>query len=146
MTGQDAYQVAAAHDLVALALRGGASVVDSLASVADELPEELGRPLRAAASAHRWGVEDPWEGLPASWRGLGAALHVAEMAGVPPAELVMSAGEDLRRAELERLERAAAELPVKLVLPLGCCFLPAFLIGVVVPVVAALAGGLLVVR
>ena len=44
----------------------------------------------------------------------------------------------MRRAQYRRAERAAEALAVQLVLPLGLCFLPAFMCWGVVPVLMSL--------
>jgi pilus assembly protein TadC len=61
---------------------------------------------------------------------------------VPPAGLLRDAAADLRRDALAQVEVATARLSVRLVLPLGLAFLPAFVLTTVVPVVLALADGL----
>lgn len=55
----------------------------------------------------------------------------------------MTASDDLRRADLERLEVVAAQVGVRLVLPLGLVLLPAFCLTTVVPLVVAIGRNLL---
>jgi pilus assembly protein TadC len=50
----------------------------------------------------------------------------------------------VRRAEEQRLEVATATLGVRIVLPLGLLFLPAFILTTVAPIVLALAQQVLV--
>jgi pilus assembly protein TadC len=64
---------------------------------------------------------------------------MAATAGVPPADVLARAAEEVRRAEQQRLEVATATLGVRIVLPLGLVFLPAFVLTTVVPIVLALA-------
>ena len=64
---------------------------------------------------------------------------LAQLAGAPPAETIRRAAADLRRDRRAALERAAARLPVFLVIPLGTVFMPAFVLIAVVPLVVALA-------
>ena len=84
------------------------------------------------ASAHRDAV---WEPAAMLW-------SVAVAAGVPPAALLDAAAVRMAGAERRRLEKAAARAGVLLVLPLGICFLPAFLLTTVVPVVTTLGAQL----
>jgi len=58
---------------------------------------------------------------------------------VPPGDALAGAADEVRRREQQRLEVATATLGVRLVLPLGLIFLPAFILTTVVPVVLALA-------
>jgi hypothetical protein len=59
--------------------------------------------------------------------------------------LARAAGE-VRRAERQRLDVATATLGVRIVLPPGLVFLPAFVLTTVVPIVLALAHQVLVTR
>jgi pilus assembly protein TadC len=64
---------------------------------------------------------------------------MAATAGVPPADALAGAADEVRRGEQQRLEVATATLGVRIVLPLGLLFLPAFILTTVVPIVLALA-------
>ncbi|MGB3859956.1 MAG: pilus assembly protein, partial [Ornithinimicrobium sp.] len=68
---------------------------------------------------------------------------LAARGGVPPSELLSAAASDLRRDAVARVELQTAQLAVRLVLPLGLAFLPAFVLTTVVPVVIALATSVL---
>lgn len=132
-------------DLVALALDAGASTVGALRAAADRLPGASGAELRTVAAALEWGLPDhaAWSAAPPRWEPAGRALRLAARAGVPPAGLLRRSAADLRRESLHRVEAATARLGVRLVLPLGLAFLPAFVLTTVVPIVLALAGQLL---
>lgn len=132
-------------DLVALALDAGASTVGALRAASDRLPGPGGVELRTVAAALEWGLPDEaaWGSAPSRWEPAGRALRLAARAGVPPAGLLRRAADDLRRERLSLVDTATARLGVRLVLPLGLAFLPAFLLTTVVPVVLALAGALL---
>ena len=97
--------------------------------------------LYQVVAARRWGVtgDDAWKGLPSQWGPVAQALTLAQLAGAPPAETIRRAAADLRRDRRAALERAAARLPVFLVIPLGTVFMPAFVLIAVVPLVVALA-------
>jgi len=132
-------------DLLALALDSGASTGRALRAVSDRLPGSVGAELRSVAAALEWGLPDDaaWSAAPPRWEPAGRALRLAARAGVPPAGLLRHAAEDARRERLSRVEVATARLGVRLVLPLGLAFLPAFVLTTVLPVVLALAGSLL---
>ena len=78
-----------------------------------------------------------------SWAPAARAVAIAHHAGVPPGAMLLAASDDLRSAELERLELSAAKVGVRLVAPLGLVLLPAFCLTTVAPLVIALAGGVL---
>jgi pilus assembly protein TadC len=133
--------VAGVIDLLALTLRGGAGLVEAMEAVAARVGGPLGLHLQTVAAARRWGVDDAtaWASIPSAWRPAARALRMAATAGVPPADVLARAAEEVRRAEQQRLEVATATLGVRIVLPLGLVFLPAFVLTTVVPIVLALA-------
>lgn len=139
-------EVAGVIDLLALTLRGGVGLVEAMEAVATRVGGSLGQHLQTVAAAHRWGVEDEtaWASIPSAWQPAARALRMAATAGVPPAGLLVRAAEEVRRAEQQRLEVATATLGVRIVLPLGLAFLPAFVLTTVVPIVLALAHQVLV--
>lgn len=137
--------VADAMDLLALALESGAAVPVCLDQVAGESDEPVAGHLRQVAAALRWGVEPraAWADVPDAWSAAGSALTLADAAGTPPAGHLREASRRLRESEQHRVELAGATVAVRLVVPLGLCFLPAFVLLTVVPVVVALASELL---
>lgn len=139
-------EVAGVIDLLALTLRGGAGLVEAMEAVAARVGGLLGLHLQTVAAAGRWGVDDAtaWASVPPGWQPAARALRMAATAGVPPADLLVRAAEEVRRAEQQRLEVATATLGVRIVLPLGLVFLPAFVLTTVVPIVLALARQVLV--
>jgi Type II secretion system (T2SS), protein F len=139
-------EVAGVIDLLALTLRGGVGLVEAMEAVAARVGGPLGMHLSSVAAAGRWGVDDAtaWECVPSAWQPAARALRMAAMAGVPPADALAGAAEEVRRAEQQRLEVATATLGIRIVLPLGLLFLPAFILTTVMPIVIALAHRLLV--
>lgn len=139
-------EVAAVIDLLALTLRGGAGLVEAMEAVAARVGGPLGMHLRTVAAACRWGVDDAtaWSSVPSAWQPAARALRMATAAGVPPAEALAGAAQEVRRREQQRLEVATATLGVRIVLPLGLLFLPAFILTTVMPIVVALAQQVLV--
>ena len=139
-------EVAGVIDLLALTLRGGVGLVEAMEAVASRVGGPLGLHLQTVAAAGRWGVEDAtaWASVPPAWQPAARALRMAATAGVPPADVLVRAAEEVRRTEQQRLEVATATLGVRIVLPLGLAFLPAFILTTVVPIVLALAHQVLV--
>lgn len=129
-----------ALELVALALVGGGSLASAVTCVGLVLPGGRGEELVAVAGRLREGVpsEDAWEDAGPQWAAARRSLRLAEVAGVPPGEALTRAAGDLRRDTVRDVEVAAARLGVRLVLPLGLAYLPAFVLTTVLPVVLAL--------
>lgn len=132
-------------DHLALALRGGAGLQPALRHVSAATPGAVGDDLAAVAAAMAWGLDDEaaWSNAPPRWLPAQRALMLAARGGVAPSELLSAAASDMRRDTLARVENETARLSVRLVLPLGLAFLPAFILTTVVPVVVALAGSVL---
>jgi len=134
-------EVAGVIELLALTLRAGVGLVEAMEAVADRIGGPLGLHLQTVAAARRWGVDDAtaWASIPSAWQPAARALRMAASAGVPPADALVCAAQEVRRAEQQRLEMATATLGIRVVLPLGLVFLPAFILTTVVPIVLALA-------
>lgn len=134
-------EIAGVIDLLALTLRAGIGLIEAMEAVAARVDGPLGLHLRTVAAAGRWGVEDAtaWASVPSAWQPAARALRMATTAGVPPADVLARAAEEVRRREQQRLEVATETLGVRIVLPLGLAFLPSFVLTTVVPVVLALA-------
>ena len=116
-------------DLMAIALSGGASL-DRAAATVDAAME---RSPGAGALAER----------DRDARAVDAVLDLSRRAGVPAAELLRSAADEARRAAAAEAERRAAVLGVRLMLPLGVCILPAFMLLGVVPLLLAVVSSTL---
>uniref|UniRef100_UPI003EE4CC31 type II secretion system F family protein n=1 Tax=Curtobacterium flaccumfaciens TaxID=2035 RepID=UPI003EE4CC31 len=106
-------------DAWAVALSGGGSWTDAGRTVAEAL-QQPGRADTDAIERAR----------------LTEVLALARRAGVPAAALLCAAAEDVRDDAAAAGLAAAEGLAVRLVLPLGVCVLPAFVLVGVVPVVA----------
>lgn len=141
----DDAQVSSALALLALAYRSGLPTWDVLEAVAAGLTGRASTDLRQVATALRWGAAEPeaWASVGRVWAPAARAIAIAHQAGVPPGAMLLAASDDLRSAELERLEVSAAKVGVRLVAPLGLVLLPAFCLTTVAPLVIALAGDLL---
>ncbi len=139
-------RLAGVLDLLAACLRAGLPVPTALAAVADLAHGEAADALRSAAGllALGAGPEEAWAPVRASPE-LGelavAAIRTAKAGtafAAAAADLAGRLRESLAVAAEERAERAG----VVLALPVGLCFLPAFLCLGVLPVVLGLAAGL----
>jgi pilus assembly protein TadC len=134
-------EVAGSMVLLAVALQSGCGVVEAIEQVAEVAPRAAGAELAVVAAAWRWGVaeEQAWAEVDPRWSRTAVALRLAREAGVAPSSLLLSGAADLRDARLAAIDVAAARLGVRLVVPLGVAFLPAFVLTTIVPVVLALA-------
>jgi len=113
-------------EIWAVALSGGASRGTAAAVVADELGQEdraIPIDLRAPEE-ERHAVQE--------------VLALADAAGVPAVELLRARADDVRRDTAAARLVAAERLGARLVLPLGLCVLPAFVLVGVVPVIAGI--------
>lgn len=134
-------EVASSMTLLALATRSGAGVVEAVEEVASVIGGRAGRDLRSVAAALRWGIpeREAWGSVGPAWSRTGTALRLAAQAGAAPSPLLLAGAADLRADELGRLDVRAGAVGVRMVLPLGLTFLPAFTLTTIVPVVLALA-------
>lgn len=96
-----------ALDLMAIAMTGGASLARTRSVVAD--------------AVSRFGIDDEAGAVD-------AVLGLSVRAGVPAAELLRSDAEERRLEASSAARERAAALSVRLMLPLGGCVLPAFLL------------------
>jgi pilus assembly protein TadC len=136
-----------AADLLATCLSSGAPPADALQTVAEVTSGPLADRLRRVADGLRLGADpaDAW----------GPVLHGDPLAplvrsfirsdatGAPIAESVTAMADDQRRVARWAAEAAARRAGVLAVGPLALCFLPAFVLTGVVPVIVAVAGDVL---
>ena len=133
--------VASAMMLLAVALQSGCGVVEAIEHVAAVGDDAAAQQLGVVAAALRWGVGDAqaWSVVDPAWGRTALALRLASRSGVAPSSMLLDGAEDLRSESLAAVDVRAARAGVRLVLPLGVAFLPAFILTTVVPVVLALA-------
>jgi len=143
-----AAQLPLAADLLAACSAVGGEPAGAVGAVADALPAPVGPLLGGVAAQLRLGADpaEAWSGLAAEHAvlaPLGRCLERAALSGAPPAGALARLA-DAQRAELAAAAQAAVRrVGVLATLPLGLCFLPAFLLTGVVPTVAGLASGFL---
>lgn len=106
-----------AIDLTAIAMSSGASVDRAIAVVESALATF--RPDFSADHADRAAIE--------------GVLAVSRAAGVPAADLLRGEADQVRRDARSAAQQAAAALATGLMLPLGLCVLPAFMLVGVAP-------------
>jgi pilus assembly protein TadC len=141
-------EVAIALDLMAACLRSGAAPDRAAESVSRSLAEPTATALARAARALRSGVD-----ATAAWSDLlavgGESAAIARSAltrslgsGSGLAEALERAAEHMRRTAAVDMQARLHASTVRVVLPLALCFLPAFVLVGVVPIVAGIASGL----
>jgi len=131
-------------ELLAAALHTGVSIPRALKTVGAAIGGvdgpvllQVGRQLELGAS---W--NQAWRKARVELQTIGTALRPAWEAGASPTASLRAAGETSQRHQLEQSKLAAARLGVQLVLPLGLCLLPAFVLIGLVPVLLSLGAGL----
>ena len=147
VAGDDVVDEALVLDLAAAALSAGASVPGVLTSLAQALQEEnagvVGRALLLGADwEEAWAApeDEPWRSRRTR---LESCLRPGWEDGASPVALLAATAANLRAGRHARDEEAAERLAVRLVLPLGVCHLPAFVILGIAPVVASVGMGML---
>ena len=142
-TGLPEVEAAVILDLVRVACGTGASILRALVAVGTAVGGDRGAALCRASA--RLAVGATWD---EAWAGSGSALEPLHQAlsrawhdGAAPAEALRAAADLLRRSRHSQALEAANRLAVRLVLPLGACYLPAFVLVGLVPVLISMARG-----
>jgi pilus assembly protein TadC len=142
-----AAELPSAADLLATCLISGATPADALQTVADATHGPLADRLRQVAGALRLGAEhaDAWGPVTRAdpVAPLARAFIRSDATGAPIAETVMAVADDQRRVARWTAEAAARRAGVLAVGPLALCFLPAFILTGVVPVIVSVASDVL---
>jgi pilus assembly protein TadC len=136
-----------AVDLLAAALKAGLPTQRAVRVVAGALDGSLGRRLGRVARALGLGLppEQAWlavADLPGGARLIAAVSRSADSGAALSATFARLA-DDQRAQQTAAVEAAASRAGVLIVLPLGLCFLPAFVFAGVVPVIVAVLGDVL---
>jgi Flp pilus assembly protein TadB len=146
-TRRDSKQITAdlpfAADLMAACLLAGQPVSAATETAAGALAGPLGQRLSWVSRQLRLGADpDPtWAFLaqePATAQ-LSRAMSRAAQTGAPVADVLTRLANDARQSTRATSVAAARSVGVKAVAPLGLCFLPAFVLLGIIPVVAGLA-------
>ncbi|MBO1333794.1 type II secretion system F family protein [Streptomyces sp. VRA16 Mangrove soil] len=147
-TGAEAVrQLPLAADLLAACVAAGADPVEAARVVGESLGGPVGCGLARGAAQVRLGAEPG-----GAWRELAAIpdagvlvrlLERAGESGAPAAAPVARFAAECRAEQGRRTAAVARRAAVAVTAPVGLCFLPAFLVIGVLPVVIGLAGGVL---
>ena len=127
-------------DLAQAALASGASIPAALKALHCALGEEeeaSGLDVAARPLLLGGGWEEAWADVPERFAPLREALEPAWVDGAAAVPLLERTSASLREGRIRTAREAAAALGSKLVLPLGLCFLPAFVVLGIVPTVIA---------
>ncbi|WP_063730218.1 type II secretion system F family protein [Streptomyces sp. RTd22] len=144
--GEAVRQIPLAADLLAACLAAGADPRTAADAVGKSLGGPVGDRLVRTAAELRLGGEPvgAWGRLGAlpGASGLARALEHAGTTGAPAVEPVSRIAADCRAEQGREAGRRADRASVLATAPLGACFLPAYLLIGVAPVMTGLAGGL----
>lgn len=140
----EAAELPFAADLLAVALRAGAPTDRAAGAVAEAVPGPLGERFARVARVLQLGgtPAEAWDelsGVPGGQRLAAVAVRSAEH-GSALASALGRLADDLRAERAVALEAAARRAGVLIVLPLALCFLPAFILAGLVPVIVAVLG------
>jgi Flp pilus assembly protein TadB len=134
-------------DLLAATLASGAPMQAALTAVGSAVDEPSRGCLRSVVAALDLGADpvEAWAQLhdDAVLSALADAVVRSSRTGAPLSSTLASIGDDMRRERRAVVEVAARTAGVRAVVPLAACFLPAFILLGVVPIVAALTNELI---
>jgi Flp pilus assembly protein TadB len=134
-----------AADLLAVAVGGGAPLDRALRCTAEALGGPLGEELRGVAAALELGAPPAlaWAGTDPLLHAVGRSFARAAEHGTPAAQFVGRLADDVRAQARAESAAAVHTAGVRALAPLGLCFLPAFLLLAVLPLVAGVGSTLL---
>ncbi|MET7332660.1 type II secretion system F family protein [Nonomuraea sp. NPDC005650] len=132
-----------AADLMTACLLAGRPVSDATEIAANAIGGPLGQRLKWVSTQLRLGADpDPtWATLAKdpTMAQLARAMSRAAQSGAPVADVLTRLADDAREAARANSVASARSVGVKAVAPLGLCFLPAFVLLGIIPVIAGLA-------
>jgi pilus assembly protein TadC len=138
--------VPSALDVLAACLYSGAPIEQALLAVAGAFGGEVGELLGGVGRRCALGApaETAWEPALSDprWCSAARAIVRAHYSGAPLTEVLIRTADERRRELRAEAHTAANRASVRAVLPLGVCFLPAFVLVGIVPVIAGFAGTL----
>jgi pilus assembly protein TadC len=144
---REAADLPLAADLLAAVLRCGAPVDRAALTVAETVGGPLGERLARVGRALRLGAtpDEAWTHLApvAGADRLTRAAVRSHNSGAALAGALTRVADDLRADRAAATEAAARRAGVLIVLPLGLCFLPAFVLAGLLPVIVAVLGDVL---
>jgi hypothetical protein len=134
-------------DLFAALVLGGAAPTQAVRVISEAFGGPIARRLERVAAALELGIpaQEAWAALATdpvlgSWA---SAMARTARSGAPVAGVVASLADGARAQQAAAAQQASRQAEVWSVLPLGLCFLPAFVLLGVVPLVGSLASDVL---
>jgi Flp pilus assembly protein TadB len=133
-------------DLIGTAIAAGATIPEAIAVVAQAVDHPISSRLNQVMSAVRMGADphsawSTWLDDPAL-SPIAQAVIRSQHSGAPLSVVLDAAASDMRHAYRADIEAQARAAGVRAVAPLALCYLPAYLLVGVVPVVAGFASSL----
>ncbi|MBB2744579.1 UNVERIFIED_ORG: pilus assembly protein TadC [Microbispora rosea subsp. rosea] len=136
-----------AVDLIVACLRAGQPMSGAVETTAVAIGGPVGERLSWAGAQMRLGAppEEAWAALSdePALAALARTMIRAAQSGAPVADVLTRLADDARRTAQATASAAARRVGVHAVAPLGLCFLPAFVFLGITPMVAGLAGQIL---
>lgn len=132
--------------LIATVVKSGRSTESAFALVSQNLDDPLAAELQQIAADLERAPEpaEVWRNLESSFFGKVARTFARSAeSGSGVVATVALAATDVRKARAETKRLAASRVAVKTAAPLGLCFMPAFLLVGIVPVVLGISSGVL---
>ena len=141
-----ARQLPVGVQLLAAALRAGADIQSAMATVSQALPGPFGDELAAIGRELSFGVapDEVWTAHAADplLGPMARTLGRAQETGAAVADVMDDLAVELQSRRRSEAEQAARSVDVRASAPLGLCFLPAFMVLGVLPLVAGVFGSL----
>jgi len=130
-----------ACDLLAVCLAAGLPMAGALAAVAGAVPGDLGDALDRVAGMARLGADAgrAWHDAHAVLEPLARTLRRSETSGARAAPALHALAADLRASARGATDAAVRRAGVRILAPLGLCFLPAFVCLGIAPLVIGIA-------
>jgi Flp pilus assembly protein TadB len=139
----DEFGLAAGWDLLAACLRSGLPVPTAVRAIAGQLPRDVGQVLATTADLLALGADPVAAWAPAlvhpATAELARGARRTARSGTALATVAAGLATNIRQTASDAAEARAQRAGVAITLPLGLCFLPAFVCLGVLPVVAGLA-------
>ncbi len=126
--------------LLGASVRAGSAVGPALVDVATALGGPVAEELLLVVRRLELGIDPAtaWSTVPVELRPLGRSMVRAHRSGAPVVATVERLTEELRATRRHRTEALARSVEVRTAAPLGLCFLPAFVVLGVVPMVVGI--------
>jgi Flp pilus assembly protein TadB len=133
-----------AVDLMAAAMLAGATPAGAIAAVSVAVGPPVADDLTLVAGSLAAGasLDEAWASAPADLQPVAAAFRRSLDSGTPASDILAATADELRAAQRAEWRQRAGRVGVRSALPLGLCFLPAFVLVGIVPVVVGLVRGL----